>query len=57
MRPIEELRKIVSDNCENDRYAYEGMSSAEIGAMSREMMFGENDEGFPSDDEWSAWVD
>ena len=32
-------------------------SSAEIGERNRAIMFGEDGEAFPDDDEWSAWVD
>ena len=36
---------------------YDGLTSAEIGAWNRHQMFGDNDEAFPSLDEWSSWVD
>ena len=37
--------------------ALKALSSAEIGRRNRALMFGENDEAFPSDDEWSSIVD
>jgi hypothetical protein len=35
----------------------ETLSSAEIGRRNRALMFGENDEAFPSQEEWSRIVD
>ena len=36
---------------------YDGLTSAEIGRYNRAAMFGENDEAFPDQAEWSSWVD
>ena len=45
------------ENSNNREYAYKGLSSAEIGVHSRYVMFGENDESFPDESEWSSIVD
>ena len=58
MRNLEEIRAVIAKNRENNADdLYEGLSSAEIGRNSRASMFGDNDEAFPDQDEWSAWVD
>jgi hemerythrin len=48
---VENNRKAGKDNI------YNGLTSHEIGIYNRSLMFGENDEAFPDQDEWSAWVD
>ena len=54
---IEQIEAVILDNAKNGRFSYEGLSSAEIGQWNRRCMFGENDEAFPDQDEWSSWVD
>jgi len=51
------LRDVVAANNEAGRNSYDGLSSAQIGRLNRAAMFGDNDEAFPSDDEWSRIVD
>ena len=51
------LRAAVEENREAGRECYDGLSSAQIGRLNRAAMFGDNDEAFPSDDEWSRIVD
>ena len=51
------LRALVSANLEAGKPQYDGLSSSEIGTLSGAAMFGDNDEAFPSQEEWSLWVD
>ncbi len=51
------IRKIIAENREAGRDTYAGLQSHEVGEHSRAIMFGENDENFPSQDEWSRIVD
>ena len=56
-RFLEAIKKVMDTNREEGRDVNEGLSSAEIGCYNRSIMFGEDGEAFPSDDEWSLWVD
>jgi hypothetical protein len=40
-----------------DEYHYRDMTTEEIAERNRVLMFGENWEAFPSDEEWSMIVD
>lgn len=58
VRTHEELRALYLANAQNpSKHTFEGFSTAEIAEWNRRLMFGENDEGFPSQEEWSAIVD
>lgn len=58
MRTHEELRAQYISNAQNQtKSTFEGFSTDEIAAWHRRAMFGENDEAFPSEEEWSAIVD
>jgi hypothetical protein len=47
----------VKANQEAGREYYDGMTSSEIGDYNRYLMFGADDEAFPSQREWSMIVD
>jgi hypothetical protein len=47
----------VRANTMAGRDSYEGMTSSEISDYNRYMMFGADDEAFPSQEEWSMIVD
>ena len=51
------LRAKVAANREAGLPCYSGMASSDIGRLNRAVMFGDNDEAFPDDDEWSMIVD
>lgn len=58
MKSLKELREVVEQNrIDGKDYLYDGLSSAEIGKLSRAEMFGDNGEAFPDENEWSCWVD
>lgn len=57
-RSIEELQALYLANAQDPTKAtFEGMTSSEISSLNRRAMFGENDIAFPSQEEWSLWVD
>ena len=47
----------VRENQMTGKEMYDGMTSSEIGMYNHYLMFGENDEAFPGDVEWSMIVD
>lgn len=51
------IRDAMNANIEAGRHEFDGLTSAEIGAYNRVLMFGENDEAFPDPDTWSSIVD
>lgn len=52
-----DVRAAVDANRAAGRDLFAGMSSADIGRYHRAEMFGDNDEAFPDDWEWSRIVD
>jgi hypothetical protein len=56
-RTSNEVEDIIAANHQARRYSFEGLTTAEIAERSRRIMFGDNDEAFPSQEEWSRIVD
>lgn len=57
-RTHEELRALYLSNAKDPAHGtFDGFTSSEIGAYNRRIMFGENDEAFPSDEEWRLITD
>lgn len=56
-KTLTEIRTTIAANRAAGRPTYEGLDSSEIGTYSRALMFGDNDEAFPSREEWSRIVD
>ena len=54
---LEYIRAKVTSNLKDGKDQYAGLTSSEIGRLSRAAMFGDNDEAFPDEAEWSAWTD
>ena len=54
---LNNLRERVSANLDAGLSQWHGLTSAEIGRLNGALMFGDNDEAFPSSDEWSRIVD
>lgn len=48
---------IVNANIAAGIDRYDGLTDSEIGIYNRCLMFGENDEAFPDEEEWSMVVD
>ena len=57
MKTLEQILWVIETNRKLGKHIYAGLSSAEIGVYSRFQMFGEDDEAFPSEEEWSSIVD
>jgi hypothetical protein len=51
------IRDAMNANIEAGRHEYDGLTSSQIGAYNRALMFGENDEAFPDPDTWASIVD
>jgi hypothetical protein len=57
-RSYEELKASYLKNAQDpEKSTYHGWTTAEIASYNRRIMFGENDEAFPSQEEWSRIVD
>ncbi len=56
-RSPEVVSDIIDANNAARRGSYEGLKTSEIAEHSRRLMFGENNEAFPSQEEWSRIVD
>ena len=56
-RSPEEVEAIIATNNAAGRGSFEGLMTAEISERNRRLMFGEHDEAFPSQEEWSRIVD
>lgn len=57
MTLLETVKLAIERNQNMGRNMYYGLTSSEIGVYNREAMFGEDDEAFPDEEEWSMWVD
>lgn len=51
------IRATVAANKSAGRDTFAGLTSSEIADRNGAEMFGDNDEAFPDQAEWSAWVD
>ncbi|MFI5296633.1 MAG: hypothetical protein ACHREM_00930 [Polyangiales bacterium] len=56
-RSHDELHALYVENAKAGRAGFAGFTSDEIAAWNRRVMFGDNDEAFPSPEEWSRIVD
>jgi hypothetical protein len=56
MRTHEELRVLYLANVQEGRRGYDGFTTEEIAAYNRRLMFGENGEAFPGQEEWARVV-
>jgi hypothetical protein len=54
---LEQIKQTIAANRKAGRDIYAGLDSSEIGQYNRALMFGDNDEAFPSQSEWSRIVD
>jgi len=57
MKTLNQIKEIIASNRQTGAYLFEGLTSSEIGRYNGTLMFGDNDEAFPSDSEWSMIVD
>lgn len=57
-RSHEELKALYLRNAQDKTAStYAGFTTGEIAAWQRRLMFGADDEAFPSQEEWSSIVD
>jgi len=56
-RSTAEVSAIIAANNASRRGTFDGLRTSEISEYNRRLMFGENDEAFPSQEEWSRIVD
>jgi hypothetical protein len=56
-RSHEVVSNIIDANNAARRGSYDGLKTSEIAEYNRRLMFGENNEAFPSQEEWSRIVD
>jgi Txe/YoeB family toxin of Txe-Axe toxin-antitoxin module len=54
---LTEIKEIIKNNKAEGRFQFEGLTSSEIGAYSRYLMFGDNDEAFPDQETWALITD
>lgn len=54
---LNEIKEKIKVNHKKGLPTYNGLSTSEISEYNRVLMFGENDEAFPSEMEWSRIVD
>ena len=54
---LDQIKTIIKENRKAGRHAYKGLDSADIGTYNRSLMWGDDDEAYPGDEEWSEWVD
>jgi hypothetical protein len=56
-KTTKQITATIKANREAGRNTFAGLDSSEIGQYNRALMFGDNDEAFPGQDEWSRIVD
>jgi hypothetical protein len=57
MKTIAQIKEIIAANRAAGNYIYENLESSEIGQYSGWLMFGDDDQAFPSQDEWAMIAD
>jgi hypothetical protein len=57
MKTLSQIKEVIAANREAGVYLFDNLESSEIGQYSGWIMFGDDEEAFPSQDEWSMIVD
>jgi hypothetical protein len=57
MKSLIQIKKVIATNREAGNYLFENLESCEIGKYNGWIMFGDDDEAFPIQAEWSLIVD
>jgi len=57
MTSITTIKAAVRNNTNAGRDSYHGLTTEEIAAYNRALMFGDDDDAFPEQNEWSSAVD
>jgi hypothetical protein len=56
-KTLADIRAKIAENRRGGSETYAGLQSHEIGKYNRALMFGDNDEAFPGQDEWRKVTD
>jgi len=57
MKTLSQIKEIIAANREAGNYLFENLTSAECGQWSGWIMFGDDEEAFPSQAEWAMITD
>lgn len=57
MKTLSQIKEVIAANREAGNYIYENLESSEIGQYSGWLMFGDDEESFPSQAEWAMIAD
>ena len=57
MKTLIEIKEVIAANREAGVYLFDNLESSEIGQYSGWLMFGDDEEAFPSQEEWSMITD
>ena len=57
MKTLSQIKEVIAANREAGNYIYENLESSEIGQYSGWLMFGDDEEAFPSQAEWAMITD
>jgi len=57
MKTLSQIKEVIAANREAGVYLFDNLQSSEIGQYSGWLMHGDDEEAFPSQDEWSMIVD
>ena len=57
MKTLSQIKEVIAENREAGNYIYENLESSEIGQYSGWLMFGDDEEAFPSQAEWAMITD
>jgi hypothetical protein len=57
MKTLSQIKEVIAANREAGNYIYENLESSEIGQYSGWLMFGDDEEAFPSQSEWAMITD
>jgi hypothetical protein len=57
MKTLSEIKEVIAANREAGVYLFDNLESSEIGQYSGWLMFGDDEEAFPSQEEWSMIAD
>lgn len=57
MKTLSQIKEVIAANREAGNFIYENLESSEIGQYSGWLMFGDDEEAFPSQAEWAMITD
>jgi len=57
MKTLSQIKEVIAANREAGDHIYENLESSEIGRYNAWLMFGDDEEAFPSQAEWAMIAD